>query len=102
MKMSRQTNDRLKFFVVGTCYCLSVGLLILQLLAFSGSQFVYVLFLVLHASVFWIVVSRASNASRMRRGLLLVGGACAAGAIPFRPTFMAVAALVGGSDYHFS
>lgn len=92
----------MRFFVIGTCYCLSAGVLILQLLAFYGSQFVYALFFVLHASIFWPVVLIASGASRMRRGLLLVGGAVAVGAIPFRPTFMMVAALVGGGDYHFS
>lgn len=102
MQMSRQSTDRSRLFAVGTCYCLSAGVLILQLLAFYGSQLVYALFFVLHASVFWLVVSRANSVSRIGRGLLMVGGAFAVGAIPFRPTFMALAALVGGSDYHFS
>lgn len=102
MKMSRQSADRLRFFVVGTCYCLSAGVLILQLLAFNGSQLAYALFFVLHASAFWLVVLRANGASPLGRSLLLVGGALAVGAIPFRPAFMAVAALLGGSEYHFS
>lgn len=102
MQVPRQLTDRLRFFVIGTCYCLSAGVLILQLLAFYGSQFVYALFFVLHAFIFWPVVSRARSVSRLGRGLLLVGAACAVGAIPFRPTFMAIATLIGGGGYHFS
>lgn len=102
MNVSRSPTDRLRFFVVGTCYCLSAGVLILQLLSFYGSQFVYALFFVLQALAFWFVVSTAVRSSPLGRGLLLALGALAVGAIPFRSAFMAVAALVGGGDYHFS
>lgn len=102
MKMSLKSTDRLRFFAVGACYCLSAGVLILQLLAFDGSKLAYALFFVLHASIFWLVVPRTNGVSPLGRGFLLVGGAIAVGAIPFRPAFMAVAALVGDSDYHFS
>lgn len=87
-----------KVFVAAT-YGLSLGVLVLQLLAFRGSGLGYVIFVVLHAAAFWFVILRPIVASRIGRWCALIAAACIIGAIPYWPTWAILVPMnVHGND----
>ena len=98
--MSELVDQNLKasvgWWMILSAYVASLGVLILQLVVYGGSQTGYVLLLVLHAVTFWVLTLIIARRPMALWPWIMVIGGVVIGTMPYQPTLAALERLAHG------